>query len=55
MIVAIGASERRAVRSALPCATDPYIDPVTSRVRLTATFSHVLARKPGHAPGITSA
>jgi SAM-dependent methyltransferase len=48
---AIQHSGEAAFRPALLRAIDPYIDPVTGRVRMTATFSHVLARKPGHAPG----
>ncbi len=52
---AIEHSGEAAFRPALLRAIDPYTDPVTGRVRMTATFSHVLARKPGHAPGISSA
>ena len=52
---AIEYSGEAVFRPALLRAIDPYIDKVTGRVRMTATFSHVLARKPGHAPGISSA
>jgi SAM-dependent methyltransferase len=46
---AIEHSGEAAFRPALLRAIDPYVDPVTGRMRMTATFSHVLARKPGHA------
>ena len=45
---AIEHSGEAAFRPALLSAIDPYADPVTGRVRMTATFSHVLARKPDH-------
>lgn len=43
---AIQHSGEAAFRPVLLGAIDPYIDPVTGRVRMTASFSHVLARKP---------